>query len=87
MSHTHTYTYTYTAVAFADPFKKCERCDGWVTGVAVFPGTYEPSENLPCRHVGYRSVCPSWSPVGGCQCESHLGHVPHDAPPTKGETP
>ena len=84
----HTHTTTYTVIEFADPFKMCERCDGWVTGVAVFPDEFRASENLPCRHAGYRSVCPSWSPVDGCQCVEHLGHVAHLAPPAvldKGE--
>lgn len=77
----HTHTTTYTVIEFADPFKMCERCDGWVTGVAVFPDEFRASENLPCRHAGYRSVCPSWSPVDGCQCVEYLGHVAHLTPP------
>ena len=37
--------------------------------------------NFPCGHTAdYQDLCPSWGPVDGCQCQEHLGYVPH-APP------
>jgi hypothetical protein len=76
-----------TPVQFADPYKVCNECGGWVTG-AVMLSTAQPGRSgggklvvLPCEHErGYEDVCPSWSPVDGCQCEEHLGHVPHAQP-------
>ena len=74
----YTYTETYNTIDFADPFKVCEVCGEWVTGVLCV--TRGPWPNLPCEHVGYRDVCPSWGPVDGCSCQKSLGHVPHGVP-------
>lgn len=63
---------------FADPYKTCRDCGGWVTGVLDRPG---PFVVLPCRHQsGYVNVCPSWSPVDGCRCLETLGSVRHGEP-------
>lgn len=81
MTHTRVHTY----VAFADPHLVCDLCRQPVTrwhdpaqcGCGL-PGWW----NAPCgHHAGATSTCPSWSPVDGCRCLAHLGHVPH-APAT-----
>lgn len=74
---THTRTHVY--ITFADPHLNCEVCGGSVR-------RYHDSErcgcedsgmsNLPCGHIGVRSLCPSWGPVDGCTCPT-----PHTAPP------
>lgn len=74
MTMTHTHTRTYTATHFADPYKVCVECNGWVDGVLDAPTLIL----LPCHHqADYLSVCPSWGPVDGCQCVEHLGRRPH----------
>ena len=71
---THTYTRTSNAIDFADPYKKCLRCDAWVDGVLDAPG---PAIVLPCEHEsGYRDACPSWSPVTGCGCAEFTAQHP-----------
>ena len=66
MTLTVTHTSVYNAIQFADPYKQCEACGGWVDGVLDAPG---PVIVLPCEHQSsYRDVCPSWSPVDGCRC-------------------
>ncbi len=63
-----THTRTYNAIRFADPYKQCLRCGGWVDGYLDKP--VGPPTATPCRHgSGYRGVCPSWGPVDGCTCE------------------
>lgn len=70
-------------IAFADPYKVCNSCGGWVTGVLDMPGT---RLTVPCEHDrDYSDVCPSWGPVDGCQCADHLGYVPHGEPPRGGQ--
>lgn len=88
---TRTHTRTHVHVTFADPYLICEQCRAWVVGWHN-PQRCDPSPtrqfgcgksatNLPCGHAaGVTSVCPSWSPVGGCHCREHLGHVPHGEP-------
>jgi hypothetical protein len=77
---THTYTRTSNRVTFADPYKQCCKCNGWVTGSLVKPG---PLVVLPCEHESdYRDVCPSWGPVNGCRCaEFPWGAGYHGVPP------
>lgn len=54
---------------FADPYKKCPECGGWVDGTADVPG---PLLLVPCGHrAAYVDVCPSWGPVDGCGCDSY----------------
>jgi hypothetical protein len=63
---TRTYTRTHNAVNFADPYKQCLKCGGWVDGFLRPPG---PSIVTPCEHQSdYKDVCPSWGPVDGCTC-------------------
>lgn len=72
---TRTHTKTYNVTTFADPYKKCRQCGGWITGVLAAPG---PVILVPCEHQSdYRDVCPSWGPVDGCQCEP----IDHAVPP------
>jgi hypothetical protein len=74
----HTYVRTYNEIRFADPYKVCNACGGWITGVLDMPGV---PLVMPCEHdLGYRDVCPSWGPVDGCQCVEVLGHVEHGEP-------
>lgn len=78
MSATH--TKTFESIRFADPYKVCFDCGGWVEGVLVRPG--EANATIPCHHEhGYVDACPSWSPVSGCRCLEKLGAVSHDEPP------
>lgn len=67
---------------FADPFKVCNQCGGWVTGARHIFSNGGKLLVLPCEHErGWEDVCPSWSPVDGCQCQEFLGRVPHGSPP------
>lgn len=71
---------TYTRITFANPHLVCDLCrqpvPAWHNPDAC--GCDGTVRNLPCKHTaGATSVCPSWSPVGGCQCEEHLGTVSH----------
>ncbi len=60
---------------FADPYKTCDECGGWITGT-------DGKRLTPCgQEATYTDQCPSWGPVDGCSCLDHLGHVPHDEPP------
>ena len=73
---TVTRTRTFTAITPANPHLRCEQCGQRVESWLDKPG---PLENEPCGHeADYRNDCPSWSPVDGCQCQEHLGHVPHE---------
>lgn len=66
MTITVTHTTAYNMITFADPYKQCLRCGGWVDGVLKAPG---PVIVTPCEHQSeYRDVCPSWGPVDGCTC-------------------
>jgi hypothetical protein len=75
----HTYVSVYNARQFADAYKVCNACGGWITGMLDNPG--RPLV-MPCEHdLSYADVCPSWGPVDGCSCAEFLGHVPHREPP------
>jgi hypothetical protein len=79
MTLTHTYVRTFNRIEFADPFKVCNQCRGWITG--VLDNDHGPVIVTPCEHrAGYTDVCPSWGPVDGCSCKEHLGYVPHGTP-------
>jgi hypothetical protein len=67
-------------VRFADPYKVCRTCGQWITGVDESgPRT---GWTVPCHHSGsYDDVCPSWSPVDGCQCVQRYGERDHAVPP------
>lgn len=75
---TFTRTHTLTKTPFADPFKVCNECGGWIDGVLDPPrGMFLTS---PCRHTqGYTDVCPSWGPVDGCAC-AEFGMPEHPRP-------
>jgi hypothetical protein len=61
---------------FANPFIACMQCGRRVKTVDA------DLRNQPCGHrAEWNSVCPSWSPVDGCRCQQHLGHVSHGVPP------
>lgn len=63
-------------IQFADPYKQCLMCGGWIIGVVDALG---PSVLVPCGHIGtYRDLCPSWGPVDGCRCRP----VEHAVPPS-----
>jgi hypothetical protein len=71
---TVTRTRTHKATLFADPYKVCCQCGGWVDGFL----DSAPLILVPCEHdQDYDSVCPSWGPVDGCRCAESLGAVPH----------
>jgi hypothetical protein len=74
-----THTRVNEVIEFADPYKVCVVCKGWVTGVTV-PRYGYGNNNLPCWHHGYEDACPSWSPVDGCRCVEFLGRKPHGEP-------
>lgn len=59
---------------FANPFLVCNYCKATVT-------SRSDGVNHPCGHgADYSSVCPSWSPVDGCRCHTHVGSVQRGAP-------
>jgi hypothetical protein len=78
MTLTRTHTRTYNAIRFADPYKTCDQCGKWITGVL----DAGPLILTPCEHrSSYTDRCPSWGPVDGCSCvEQHLGYKPHAEP-------
>jgi hypothetical protein len=83
---THTVVHTLIRTNFADPYKVCNACGGWVDGVFDRPkGMFLTA---PCKHdQGYTDVCPSWGPVDGCSCAETFGSVDHPvrpSPPTHG---
>ena len=74
----HTYVKTFTSTEFANPFLVCNQCGGRVTSWAQ--DSDAPGMLFPCEHyAGCHSVCPSWGPVDGCECQKFLGYVPHEA--------
>lgn len=83
-----THTRTHVHITFADPYLTCDRCRAPVIGY------HDPQrcgcdggwQNVPCEHqAGVTTVCPSWGPVAGCECQQQLGHVPHGPAPTTEE--
>jgi hypothetical protein len=78
MTLTRTHTRTYNAIRFADPYKTCDQCGKWITGVLDAPGLLILT---PCEHrSSYTDHCPSWGPVDDCSCVEHLGYKPHAEP-------
>lgn len=78
MSATHTHVIT----EFADPYLKCNICRrparGFVSMEGQVPECQHTGHLTPCGHMAMvTSDCPSWSPVDGCRCMEHLGHIPH----------
>lgn len=83
-SPTVTHVSTYNKVKYADHYVVCGACGGWVTGHLNMPEGHGIDLVMPCEHDrGSRDVCPSWGPVDGCQCQEHLGFVPHGEPPSR----
>ncbi len=77
-SPVRTHTKTFNEIRFADPYKRCCRCNGWVDGYLDKPDG--PRIITPCEHRSdYRDVCPSWGPVDGCTCAAFNARHP-DAP-------
>ncbi|KAF2774630.1 hypothetical protein [Streptomyces sp. OM5714] len=81
---TRTHTRTHVFVSFANPFLVCQLCrqpvPRWHNNSRC--GCAEEPWNEPCSHnAGVTSVCPSWSPVDGCQCQEQLGRVDHPPAP------
>ncbi|MEV8548356.1 hypothetical protein AB0L04_00675 [Streptomyces glaucescens] len=86
MNTTHTRTHTY--VTFANPFLVCDLCrqpaPRWHNHDKC--GCDAGCWLVPCGHTAEAvSVCPSWDPVDGCQCETHLGSVSHGPAPAEGQ--
>jgi hypothetical protein len=84
---THTRTRTHVYTTFANPHLVCDLCrqpvPRWHNNTTC--GCVDEFWNDPCGHTaGVTSVCPSWSPVDGCQCLQHLGKVNHQ--PTQADT-
>jgi hypothetical protein len=81
---TRTFTRTHTYITFANPYLVCDTCG---RPVARFHNHERCGCGMPeadryeCRHLGERSLCPSWNPVDGCTCLASLGHVPHGPAP------
>lgn len=68
-----------TDETFADPYKLCMECSGWITGATDTPG--EPLTLIPCGHASdYENLCPSWGPVDGCKCPDGVHPYPVYAP-------
>jgi hypothetical protein len=74
---TVTHTRTHVFIPFANPHLVCEVCGNSVRRYhdAERCGCHNEMSNVPCGHIGVRSVCPSWGPVDGCTCSP-----PHIAP-------
>ena len=86
MTVTRTHTRTHTEITFANPYLHCLTCKkpvpAWHDPEQCGPGCELEALNLPCEHVaGVTSACPSWSPVGGCQCQQQFGAVDHAPAP------
>ncbi len=68
---------TIDVVRFADPYKQCGQCGGWIDGAVLV--ALGRQILLPCEHRGpYVDVCPSWSPVDGCGCAAYTAQHPDD---------
>lgn len=81
------HTRTVNTIDPANPYLVCDQCKAWVDHFSHTGEGQGPVRNEPCGHVGgYSNVCPSWSPVDGCRCAEHLGHVPHADPATASST-
>lgn len=62
---------TYGPRVFANPYLRCELCDGRVRGRTS-------GRNQPCGHrEDFYSACESWSPVSGCLCLEVFGERDH----------
>lgn len=54
-------------IFFADPYKRCGGCSGWIDGVRHSADRRRVL--IPCGcELEYVDVCPSWSPIQGCNC-------------------
>lgn len=84
MSAVRTKVHTFTSLA--NPFLVCLRCrrgvSAWHDSERCGCRAEGAGANLPCGHAaGVESVCPSWSPIGGCGCGRTLGMVDHPTIP------
>jgi hypothetical protein len=79
---TLTHTHTHLVITPANPFLACATCGKRAEAFhddRCGCGITRPM-NMPCGHYGdYGNLCPSWGPADGCQCQEHLGYVPHPA--------
>lgn len=76
---------TDPAKTYANPFNICAQCRRRVSwGDTDTEGRFR---NEPCGHAAdFKSVCPSWGPVDGCQCVEILGSRDHGDPQYPEET-
>ena len=79
---TVTHTETHNVVTPANPFLVCGTCrkpvESFHNERSCGCGDDGRLQLFPCEHHSdYVDTCPSWGPVDGCQCQEHLGHVPH----------
>lgn len=80
---TRTRTRTHVWVDLANPYLVCEGCGAPVARFHDHErcGCGEAElDRHECGGLGTVSVCPSWGPVDGCQCERVLGRVDHGGP-------
>ncbi|MER7908262.1 hypothetical protein [Streptomyces sp. NPDC096068] len=80
------HTRTHVTTTFANPYLVCavcrEQAKGFHDGDEAACGCGAGDWLVPCGHTAEAvSVCPSWDPVDGCQCQEFLGRVDHPAPP------
>lgn len=77
-----TTTHTHVVSEFANPYLRCLKCHSKVKSFVAFDGQVPECDHkgmlFPCHHDGIYSLCPSWSPVDGCNCIEHLGHRYHE---------
>jgi len=78
---------THRWVKFANPYLRCKYCGqptpAWHDDqqCGPVPGTQCDAAwyLAPCGHkADAASMCPTWSPVGGCQCLALLGKQDHE---------
>jgi hypothetical protein len=72
---TTTHVRTHVLVGFANPYLVCDTCKGtvryWHDPDRCSSKCESPAFNSPCKdELGVTSICPSWSPVDGCTCET-----------------
>lgn len=63
---------------FANPFLVCNHCMETVKYTIWPKSGGHGCICMPCEHISkVDSICPSWTPVGGCDCKRIFGNILH----------